>query len=208
MATSVPCLLSSNGRRVSRSRLSVADGQLSGCLPPGDSSFFKTFHDCLKSLGEPVPFGHRGPSDSLTLLPCPLHPCLHQLPMDALLCVVPIPVPIPAQGGARLPGCWTLIRDRGRHVGVRKTRVCPRTEFSGERRCFLGSEEISTIAYEETTIQTLLYLDMGPGVAGLVGPGVQLKVRPWYRTVLSFATRRISLTQSTPSMSSPSGTSR
>jgi len=81
----------------------------------------------------------------------------------------------PSQAGARLPGVCTLLRNRGRCIGVRKTRVCPRTEFSRERRCFLGSEELSTIAHEQATVQTLLYLDMGPSVAGLLGFREQLQ---------------------------------
>ena len=72
---------------------------------------------------------------------------------------------------------------------VRKTRICPRTEFSGERRCFLGDEEPPTIAHEQTTVQTLLYLDMGQGVARLVGPREQLQGAPVvpHRVILSHA---------------------
>jgi hypothetical protein len=63
-------------------------------------------------------------------------------------------------------------------MGIRKTRVCPRTEFSSERRCFLRSEELSSIAHKQMAVQALLYLDMGPGVAGLVGPREQLQGAP------------------------------
>jgi hypothetical protein len=90
--------------------------------------------------------------------------------MEALLYIVPIPVSIPAQAGARLPGCYWLFRERNRCVGISKTRICPRTEFGGERRCILRGEDLPTIAHEQTTVQALLYFDMGPGIAGLLSP--------------------------------------
>jgi hypothetical protein len=71
-----------------------------------------------------------------------------------------------------------LLRERDRRIGVSKTLVCPRTEFSRERRCFLGSEEFTPIAHKQTSVQTLLYLDMGPGIAGLVGFREQLQGAP------------------------------
>jgi hypothetical protein len=71
-----------------------------------------------------------------------------------------------------------LLRERHRCVGISKTRLCPRTEFGGERRCILRGEDLPTIAHKQTTIQALLYFDMGPGVAGLLSPREQLQGAP------------------------------
>jgi hypothetical protein len=98
--------------------------------------------------------------------------------MDALLCFVPIPVSIPAQGGTRLPGCYWLLWERQRCIGISKTRICPRTEFGSERRGILRSEDLPTMTHKQTTVQTFLYLDMGPGIARLLGPRVQLQGAP------------------------------
>ena len=52
--------------------------------------------------------------------------------------------------------------------------------------------------HQQTTIQTVLHLYSGPGIAGALQTGERVcKARPWYCTVLSLATLRNSLMHST-----------
>ena len=76
----------------------MADAQFSGSLISGKLSRSDALHHRGESLLKLGAFIHRGPADALALLPRPLHPGHHQVPVDLLPCGVLIPDGLASQG--------------------------------------------------------------------------------------------------------------